>query len=138
MQKQRAFDDERNWLEMMNDSVLALIVAHPGPVRDGLRALLTAIPRVASLSEIGDASLALRVVEACCPALVLISVASPGDTVWNLLAQIKAKYPRTHSILLADDVQQQQLAQAAGADGVLLEGDPASKLSATIKRLLYV
>ncbi len=123
---------------MMNDSVLALIVAHPGPVRDGLRALLTAIPRVASLSEIGDASLALRVVEACCPALVLISVDSLGDGVWNLLAQIKAKHPRTRSILLVDDVQQQQLAQAAGADGVLLEGDPASRLSATIKRLLHV
>ncbi len=122
----------------MNNSILALIVAHPGPVRDGLRALLTAIPRVASLREIDDASSALRMVEQDRPALVLISVASPGDEVWNLLAQIKAKYPRTRSILLVDDVQQQQLAQAAGADGVLLKGDPASRLSATIKRLLHV
>jgi DNA-binding NarL/FixJ family response regulator len=129
--------DERNWQETMNDPVLALIVAHPGPVRDGLRALLTAIPRIASLREIDDAASALRAVEQHRPALILISVGSPGDEVWDLLPQIKARYPRTRSILLVDDVQQQQLAQAAGADGVFLKGAPASRLSATIKHLLY-
>jgi len=122
----------------MNDSILALIVAHPGPVRDGLRALLTAIPQVASLKEVDDASSALRVIEEYSPALVLISVNATSDDVWNLLAQIKAKHPQTRSILLVDDVQQQQLAQATGADGVLLRGAPASRLSATIKSLLYV
>jgi DNA-binding NarL/FixJ family response regulator len=122
----------------MDDPVLALIVARPGPVRDGLRALLTAIPQVASSREIDDVSSALRVVEEHCPTLVLISVDSPGDEVWNLVAQIRTRCPRTRSILLVDDVQQQQLAQAAGGDGVLLKGAPASRLSATIKRLLNV
>ncbi len=122
----------------MNDSILALIIAPPGPVRDGLRALLTAIPQVASLKEIDDVSSALRVVEEHRPALVLISVNEAGDEVWNVLAQIKAKHPQTRSILLANDVQQQQLAQTNGADGVLLRGAPASRLSATIKSLLYV
>ena len=122
----------------MNDPILALIVAHPGPVRDGLRALLTAIPQVASLKEIDDALSALQVVEEHRPALVLISVNSTDDKVWNLLAQIKAKHPQTRSILLVNDVQQQQLAQTAGADGVLLKGAPASRLSATIKHLLDV
>ena len=122
----------------MNDSIQVLIVAHPGPVRDGLRALLTAIPQVASLKEVDDASSALRVVEEHRPALVLISVNETGDEVWDLLAQIKSKHPQTRSILLTNDVQQQQLAQATGADGVLLRGTPASKLSATIKRLLHV
>ena len=135
---QRVLDDERNWQETMNDPVLALIVARPGPVRDGLRALLTAIPRIASLREIDDAASALRAVEQHRPVLVLISVGSPGDEVWDLLPQIKAGYPRTRFILLVDDVQQQQLAQAAGAEGVFLKGAPASRLSATIKHLLHV
>jgi two-component system response regulator DesR len=122
----------------MDNSVLVLIVARPGPVRDGLRALLTAIPQVANLKEIDDASSALLVVEEHRPALVLISVDVPGDEIWSLLAQIKAKHPQTRSILLVNDIQQQQLAQTANADGVLLKGTPASKLSAMIKNLLHV
>jgi DNA-binding NarL/FixJ family response regulator len=121
---------------MMDNPVLALIVAHPGPVRDGLRALLTAIPQVESSKEVDDASSALRIVKEHHPALVLISVDLSGDEVWDLLRQIKAERPQTRSILLVNDVQQQRLAQAAGADGVLLEGSPASKLSTTIKSLL--
>ena len=121
---------------MMDNPVLALIVAHPGPVRDGLRALLTAIPQVESSKEVDDASSALRIVKEHHPALVLISVDLSGDEVWDLLRQIKAERPQTRSILLVNDVHQQRLAQAAGADGVLLEGSPASKLSATIKSLL--
>ncbi|MCP4541669.1 MAG: response regulator transcription factor [Chloroflexi bacterium] len=122
----------------MDNSVLVLIVAHPGPMRDGLRALLTAIPQVTSLKEIDDASSALRVVEERYPTLILISVNSTDDDIWNLLAQIKVKHPQTRSILLVNDVQQQQLAQVASVDGVLLKGTPASKLSATIKNLLHV
>ena len=121
---------------MMDNPVLALIVAHPGPVRDGLRALLTAIPQVESSKEVDDASSALRIVKEHHPALVLISTDLSGDEVWDLLRQIKAERPQTRSILLVNDVQQQRLAQAAGADGVLFEGSPASKLSATIKHLL--
>ena len=120
----------------MDNSVLALIVAHPGPVRDGLRALLTAIPQVESLKEVDDASSALRIVEKHRPALVLMSADLSGDEVWNLLRQIKTEWPQTRSILLVNGVQQQRLAQAAGADGILFEGSPASKLSTTIKNLL--
>ncbi|MCP4542699.1 MAG: response regulator transcription factor [Chloroflexi bacterium] len=123
---------------MMTEPILTLIVARPGPVRDGLRALLTAIPQVTNLQEIDDASSALRIVKEHCPALVLISVDLPSGEFWSLLAQIKAQHPQTRSILLVNDVQQQELAQTAGADGVLLQGAPASKLSATIKHLLHV
>jgi len=122
----------------MNHSILALIVAPPGPVRDGLRALLTAISQVTSLKEIDNVSLALRVVEEHHPALILISVNTTGDEVWNLLARLKSDHSQTRSILLVNDVRQQQLAQSAGADGVLLRGAPAAKLSATIKSLLHV
>jgi hypothetical protein len=39
-------------------------------------------------------------------------------------------------IFLANDVQQHQEAEAAGADAVLLEGFPAGRLVAAIVRLL--
>jgi DNA-binding NarL/FixJ family response regulator len=120
----------------MDNCVLTLIVVSPSPLRDGLRALLTAIPQVESLREADDASLALRAIEEHPPALVLIGVDPPGDEVWELLGQIKAGWPQIRSILLVDDAQQQRLAQAAGADCVLIKGFPASKLSATIKSLL--
>jgi DNA-binding response OmpR family regulator len=50
--------------------------------------------------------------------------------------QAKAKWPRARCIFLADSVQQQVEAEAAGADAVLLKGVPPAKLIATVVRLL--
>ena len=48
----------------------------------------------------------------------------------------KARWPQARCILLANDVQQHQEAEAAGADAVLLKGFPAARLVATIVGLL--
>ena len=120
----------------MDDRILVLMVVGPGPLRDGLRALLMAIPQVESLKEVNDASSALSATRGFPPSLVLVNADPPADQIWDLLEQIKAEWPQTRSILMVDDTQQQQLAQAAGADCVLLKGVPASKLCTTIKSLL--
>jgi DNA-binding NarL/FixJ family response regulator len=49
----------------------------------------------------------------------------------------KALWPQAECIFLANDVQQHQAAEAAGADAALLKGFPAARLVATIVRLLH-
>ena len=68
--------------------------------------------------------------------LAIVDVRMPGMNGFEVLKEIKASWPSMRCIALADDVQQQQEAEAAGADAVLIKGFPAAKLVATIEGLL--
>jgi DNA-binding NarL/FixJ family response regulator len=114
----------------------ALIVTGPGSLQNGLLALMTAMPQIEVVGEADDASSALEIVMEHRPHLVLLDMDLPGSEPWVLLRQIKAKWPATRCIALADDVQQQQEAEAAGAEVALVKGFAPAQLIATIERLL--
>ena len=115
---------------------LALIVARPGPLRDSLQALINTIPQIEILAETADPSALLRMGANIQPDVVLLDADLPGEQVWSALRQIKAEWSQTRSIVLVEGSQQQQEAQAAGADVVLIKGYPAARLIATIEELL--
>ena len=121
---------------MSHSHVCALIVSQPGPLRDGLRALLTAMPQIEIIGEAGDMTSALRMIEGHCPTLVLSDADLPGDEVWNTLKTTKANWPEVRWIVLANTVEQQQAAARAGADSAPLKGFLAEKLVATIEGLI--
>jgi len=121
---------------MPTDSAFALIVAKPGPLRDGLQALLIAMPQVDAVEQVCDLSSALEVALERSPALVLLDSGLAGSGIRPAVRQAKAKWPQARSIFLADSVQQQCEAEAVGADAVLLKGTPPDRLVATIVRLL--
>ena len=121
---------------MTQDCTAALIVAKPGPLRDGLRALMTATPQIEAVEEVEDISLALRVVFEHCPDLVVLDSDLANGEVWMTVRRTKARCPGVRCIVLANDVQQNQEAEAAGADAVLLKGFPAVRLIAIIVKLL--
>ena len=120
----------------MTDSVSVLIVARPGRTREGLRALLRTIPRIEIVGEVGQGSAALEMVTRERPALVLLNSSLPFEEAWMALKQIKAEWPQTQCIVVADNIPQQGLAQAAGADGVLLKGFATETLFTTIDEVL--
>ena len=122
--------------EMTKDCTSALIVAKPGPLRDGLRALMIAMPQIGAVDEVNDFSSALKMVFEHRPTLVLLDVGLISGDTWMTIRRAKARWPKARCILLADDVQQHQEAEAAGADAVLLKGFPAARLVATMVRLL--
>jgi len=66
-----------------------LIISQPGPLRDGLRALLTAMSRVKIIGEASDTASALRTIQKHRPTLVLMDADLPGDEAWNTLQAIK-------------------------------------------------
>jgi DNA-binding NarL/FixJ family response regulator len=113
-----------------------LIVARPGPLRDALRALMTAMPQIDGVGEADDVAAALGRGREARPAMVLLDSSLTGEGIWLAVRRIKAKWPQIRCIFFADSVQQQYEAETAGADAVLLKGVLPAKLIATIVRLL--
>lgn len=114
----------------------ALIVAKAGPIRDGLHALVTAMPQIDAVQGADDVASALTVAFECSPALVVLESTLFGKDVGLAVRRVKTRWPMARCVFLANDVQQRQEAEAAGADVVLLEGFPAGRLVAAIVRLL--
>jgi DNA-binding NarL/FixJ family response regulator len=117
-------------------NMLALIVAKPGPLRDSLQVFLLTLPQIETVRLVDDAPSALRAVTEHDPALVLVDANLPGDGVLTALRRIKAEGSQSRCLVLADDIQQQQDATAAGADAVFVIGFPPASLLETIERLL--
>ena len=114
----------------------ALLAARPGPLREGLRALMSTIPQIAIVREAHDVPSMLDMVSAQHPALVLLDADLANGGEWPTLKRIKSGWPQVRCLVLADDSQQQQAASAACADVVVLKGCPATKLVEIIERLL--
>lgn len=121
---------------MTDNGACALIVARPGSLRDGLQALLTAIPQIEIVDQANDIPSARRTALERHPALVLLDSDSTGGEIWLTVRRAKTAWPQAGCVFLANDVQQHQVAEAAGADATLLKGFPAPRLIATIVRLL--
>jgi DNA-binding NarL/FixJ family response regulator len=122
--------------EMTKSCTSALIVAKPGPLRDSLQALIAAMPQIEAAYEVNDLASALEITVTCCPTLVLLDCGLNGGDSWMVVRRAKAKWPEARCVFLANDAQQHQEAEAAGADAVLLKGFPAAGLVATIVGLL--
>jgi DNA-binding NarL/FixJ family response regulator len=120
----------------MKSKMSTLIVARPSRIRDGLRALLKTIPEIEIIDQVDNGPAALKLITHHRPNLVLLDSNLPGGETWTVLQQTKTVRPQTRCIVLADNIQQQWAAKAAGADGTLLNGFPAAKLFATIEGLL--
>ncbi len=113
-----------------------LIISRPDPLRNSLKALLMAIPSIGAIHQADDLPAALRALTEHYPALVLLDINLPGESLSTLLKWLKANEPQSRRLVLADTVQQQQDALAAGADVALLKGFPAAELLAIIAELL--
>lgn len=121
----------------MKDRIPTFIVAKPGWMRDCLQTALGAITSVEVIGQTDDGSLALTMLAKHQPALVLLYTDLPEEGSWlTIVKQIKANWPQTCCLVLVDNAQEQQAATAAGADGALFRCIPASRLFATIERLL--
>jgi DNA-binding NarL/FixJ family response regulator len=114
----------------------ALIVTDLGSLHNGLLALMTTMPQIEVVGEASSASAALQMVAQHRPDLVLMDTDLPGSESCALLKQIKSDWPATRCIALANDVPQQQAAEARGADIALIKGFPPAQLITAVDRLL--
>lgn len=121
---------------MMQRNPSALIVAPPSRWREGLEAIVRAIPQIEGVDWADDGPSALRMIAEHPPGLVLLDADLPGDEARTVLRQVKAGWPQTRCIVLVNNGQQRQVVNTDGADAVLVKGFLATKLAETIAKLL--
>lgn len=114
---------------------VVLIVANPGSLQQGLRALLTVLHDVQVLVA-NDMSSALEIAEGHSLSLLILDHDMNGDDVQEKVNLIKARWTNIHWIVLINDEQQRQQVQELEADIVLIKGFPADKLIRVIKEVL--
>jgi DNA-binding NarL/FixJ family response regulator len=66
---------------------------------------------------------------------MLLDADLPGNEAWSVLRQIKAQWPQTRCIVLANNGQQRQIANAHGADVVLAKGFTVTTLTKAVAQL---
>ncbi len=114
----------------------ALIVARPGPVRDGLWMLLTTLPELGPVDLAEDADSVLQMSAERHHSLVLLDSSLSHAEIITVLSRYKSMPEENRTLVLADDTEQSSAGEAAGADAVLRKGFPATELVATLRRLL--
>ena len=112
-----------------------LVVARPGLVRDGLQAMLSAIPGVDPLEPAADGASSLARLADHRPDLVILDSSLSEEELCATLRQIKEGWPDARCIAIATTPRLIRALEAAGADAVLVEGFPAPLLSTTVKDL---
>ncbi|MBN1979050.1 MAG: hypothetical protein JW918_16740 [Anaerolineae bacterium] len=120
---------------MAKNGATVLIVARPGPLRDGMQALVSAISQVETAYAVNDLSAALPDMGGW-PDLVLLACEVRRGAVGSMVEQARARWPRARCITLVGSVEQQREAELAGADAVALNGLPPQKLLKKIAGML--
>lgn len=108
---------------MKKHLVAALIVTRSIPLREGLGALLRAIPRIDEVEAANSLEEALQKIEVGQPRIVLLDGTLTGNGTLGLLEKIVSLSPHTQRVLLVDEVQDvnwmPQYAEAILIKGVL-------------------
>ena len=121
---------------MPKQITLALVVARPGHLWNGLHSLLRTVPQIEIIAETQDPSVLLSMGAEIQPELVLLDASLFDEDTWPGISKIKDEWPHTQCVALVEDDQQRQSAQDAGADFVLSKGFPAARLVTLIEDLL--
>lgn len=121
---------------MAENRALTLIVGRPGPLRDGIEALLASVPQVKIVGKVGLISKALSIAAEHPLDLLLLDAGLPGDEACRMLQVCRHQHPGLRCIALADNEEQESAVKGSGADAVLLKGFPADRFAETVEQLL--
>ncbi len=113
-----------------------LIVAQPGPLGDGLVALLSALPQVGQVLQTHELEAALHLAATWRPQLIIVDLNSPEDSVLTLLHALRS--PDSRCLVLAENVGQKKAVEESGAGTVILKGTAATEMITLVERLLEI
>lgn len=115
---------------------LALIVAKPGHLRDGVQSLIRTLPEIEVIAEIKFPAVLLKMGSEMQPDLILLDASSFGEDIWKAITKVNEEWSNTKCVVLVEDSQHDRALYDAGADLVLPQGYPATRLVAAIEELL--
>ncbi len=115
--------------------MIVLLVVKPGPLRDGLDALLYATPEVSLVAHANDTNAALVFCQQH-PAKLIILEVKPGDRdILGNVPELKELNPRGQVVALIHEEIAREPAEASGVDVVLTFGMQAAKLKEKISEI---
>jgi len=107
-------------------------------LREGLRALLSAVPNFEIVAEAEDGREAVRCVEKLGPDLLLMDLSMPRMSGMDAISEIKKRYPATKIIALTVHKTEEYLLTTlqAGADGYVLKDATHDELVMAIHNVM--
>ena len=116
--------------------MIVLLAVKPGPLLDGLDALLYATPGVQLVAHANDTNASLQFCEQHPTELIILEI-KPGDRgLLVTVPEMKALCPQVQVVAMIHDEQDRRPAEEAGADVVLITGTPAVKLKEVLKEIV--
>ena len=116
--------------------MIVLLAVKPGPLRDGLDALLYATPEVQLVAHANDTNAALKFCQQHPTKLIILEV-KPGDKdLLGNVKEMKALSPQGQVIAMIHDENDRELAEMSGFDDVLSTGMRAVKLKEKIAEIV--
>ena len=112
-----------------------LIVAQPGPLRDGIEALLASVPRVQVIGEEASIKGAMRT-PTCSVDLLLVDGSYPEEQIRRLLRRCLTACPNMRSIVFANNSRQVEQAHRLEVDAVFMTGRRPAQFVTMVEELL--
>lgn len=105
-----------------------LLMVRPGPLRDGLNALLSSMPEVQLVAQANDASAAIDFCQGRPNEMVIMEIKSGDRNLLTKVSDIKVLCPKGEVIALIHNDEDCELAEAAGVDLIIRVGIRAAEL----------
>jgi DNA-binding NarL/FixJ family response regulator len=116
--------------------MIVLLAVKPGPLRDGLDALLYATPEVQLVAHANDTNATIAFCQQHPTNLIILEVRPADLDFLAKVPELKALCPQGQVVALIHDEQDREPAEASGADLVLTTGMRATKLKETITEIV--
>jgi DNA-binding NarL/FixJ family response regulator len=116
--------------------MIVLLAVKPGPLRDGLDALLYATPEVQLVAHANDTNATIAFCQQHPTNLIILEVRPADLDFLAKVPELKALCPQGQVVALINDEQDREPAEASGADLVLTTGMRATKLKETITEIV--
>jgi DNA-binding NarL/FixJ family response regulator len=115
--------------------MIALLLIRPGPLRDGLDALMVSISDVQLVAHPNDAGAALDFCRQNKTELIVLEVRPDDRELLKIVSEMKTLCPQGNVLALIHDESERKPAEQAQVDLILSVGTPASKLKVEIEGL---
>jgi len=124
-------------LYLMSETIRILIADDTLPTRQGLKALLTMMPRVKVIGQATNGQEAVQLVDMLHPDVVLMDIQMPVMDGLEAMRCIKRHWPEVRVIALTIYASYLTEALSAGADEFMLKGCASKVLLGAILKTMY-
>ncbi|MCF7875846.1 hypothetical protein K9M06_02205 [Candidatus Bipolaricaulota bacterium] len=118
------------------DKKTVLIVAGPGEVREGIEALLEAIPEIGLVKSFSPVTLVRANIKKLVPELIVLDSTHEEVDCRKLLSQLKQRLPCIKVLAIVDREEEEEICRDEGSDATLVKGFRAQGLIDIVKSLL--